>query len=249
MIYVCSDIHGNGKRFYKMLKKIHFNANDTLYILGDVVDRGPDSIRILKYIMKRDNIILLMGNHEDFMMSYFRHYPSILRMDTKETEGLIVPSDCWLWDNNGGKETLASFLKEPYKRKQKILDYLKECPAIVLLDVNKKKYHLSHSGTISQADEKDIWYYKHLTESEKEDVLWNSIYRDDLYLPETVFPKDYTCIFGHVPSQRITGKCEIVPYKNTINIDGGNALSKYYPGVPTALICYCLDTEEAFYIK
>lgn len=38
--------------------------NDTLYIIGDVIDRGSSGIAILRDIMKRTNVELLLGNHE-----------------------------------------------------------------------------------------------------------------------------------------------------------------------------------------
>ena len=40
--YVRSDVHGQYKAYTKMLKKIDLKAEDTLYILGDVIDRGPE---------------------------------------------------------------------------------------------------------------------------------------------------------------------------------------------------------------
>ena len=40
--YVVSDIHGEADRFHAMLEKIRFSADYTLYILGDVIDRGAD---------------------------------------------------------------------------------------------------------------------------------------------------------------------------------------------------------------
>lgn len=42
MYYVMSDLHGCYKEYQKALEMIHFNAQDTLYVLGDVVDRGPE---------------------------------------------------------------------------------------------------------------------------------------------------------------------------------------------------------------
>ena len=39
-IYVISDIHGEYELFMKMLEKIKFQNTDTLYILGDILDRG-----------------------------------------------------------------------------------------------------------------------------------------------------------------------------------------------------------------
>ena len=46
MIYAMSDLHGCYDKYTKMLEKINFSDNDTLYILGDIVDRGPDGIKI-----------------------------------------------------------------------------------------------------------------------------------------------------------------------------------------------------------
>ena len=71
MIYVMSDIHGQAGAFHKMLKKIQFSDNDHIYILGDVVDRGPDGIEIIKYVMSRKNITLLIGNHEHISSSEY----------------------------------------------------------------------------------------------------------------------------------------------------------------------------------
>ena len=61
--YICSDIHGQYQKFKNMLKKIKFSDKDTMYILGDVIDRGPESIKLLADIMSRENITLLLGNH------------------------------------------------------------------------------------------------------------------------------------------------------------------------------------------
>ena len=64
MIYVMSDIHGNLPFFRSVMRQIRLRKNDTLYILGDVIDRHPDGIKILKYIMKKANMRMLLGNHE-----------------------------------------------------------------------------------------------------------------------------------------------------------------------------------------
>ena len=40
MIYVMSDIHGCDARYKNILKQIGLQADDHLYILGDVIDRG-----------------------------------------------------------------------------------------------------------------------------------------------------------------------------------------------------------------
>ena len=44
MTYVMADIHGNLERFNSIMKQIRLKDDDTLYILGDVIDRFPDGI-------------------------------------------------------------------------------------------------------------------------------------------------------------------------------------------------------------
>ena len=45
MTYAMSDLHGRYDLYIKMLEKINFMGNDTLYILGDFVDRGDENIK------------------------------------------------------------------------------------------------------------------------------------------------------------------------------------------------------------
>ena len=64
MIYAMSDLHGEYEKFLAMLEKIQFQDSDTLYLLGDLVDRGPEPVKLLQDIAKRPNVYPLMGNHE-----------------------------------------------------------------------------------------------------------------------------------------------------------------------------------------
>lgn len=45
--YVCSDLHGRYDRWSALPEKIDLRPSDTLYVLGDVIDRGPDGCKIL----------------------------------------------------------------------------------------------------------------------------------------------------------------------------------------------------------
>ena len=74
MIYVMSDIHGQKRRFDSVMKQINLQPDDTLYILGDVIDRNPDGIKILRQIMAMPNAKMLLGNHELMMMNAL-YYP------------------------------------------------------------------------------------------------------------------------------------------------------------------------------
>ena len=64
MNYVISDIHGCYEQYMKLLDKIHFSERDTLYLLGDLVDRGPEPMEVVKDVMRRKNVVTIMGNHD-----------------------------------------------------------------------------------------------------------------------------------------------------------------------------------------
>ena len=56
MNYVISDIHGMYTKYIEMMNLIDLQDTDTLYILGDIVDRGLQSMKILQDMMKRPNV-------------------------------------------------------------------------------------------------------------------------------------------------------------------------------------------------
>ena len=51
-----------------MLEEIHLTDNDTLYVIGDVIDRAPGGVDVLEDIMARKNVVMLMGNHEQMCL-------------------------------------------------------------------------------------------------------------------------------------------------------------------------------------
>ena len=72
MKYVISDIHGCIRTFEALLKMLHFSISDELYLLGDYIDRGPDSKSVLDLILSMRNkgykIAALRGNHEELLL-------------------------------------------------------------------------------------------------------------------------------------------------------------------------------------
>ncbi len=66
MRYAIADIHGCSKTFRALLEKIRIKPADQLYLLGDYIDRGPDSKGVLDMIMNLNcHVLALRGNHED----------------------------------------------------------------------------------------------------------------------------------------------------------------------------------------
>ncbi|AEH39684.1 diadenosine tetraphosphatase [Buchnera aphidicola (Cinara tujafilina)] len=64
--YIIGDIHGCYKDFQKLLKIISFNIKyDILWITGDLVLRGQDSLSVLRFLYSiKNNIKLVLGNND-----------------------------------------------------------------------------------------------------------------------------------------------------------------------------------------
>jgi bis(5'-nucleosyl)-tetraphosphatase (symmetrical) len=64
--YVVGDIQGCFEPFKCLLNQVGFNEDsDTLWAVGDVVNRGPDNLATLRWFYeRRDNVVLTLGNHD-----------------------------------------------------------------------------------------------------------------------------------------------------------------------------------------
>ena len=234
MIYVMSDIHGCMDEFEKMLEKIHFSKHDTLYIIGDVIDRGPKPIALLQYIMKSKNMELLMGNHEEMMLDCLVS-PYLSKEEREELSySQQIQSNRSLWVFcNGGEITAAQYNELPTEEKHKIYDYLVSLKKVKELELNNKKYLLVHGGPDR--------FFKESMQSGKysSDVLWERIEDFD----EDLIP-GYEIIVGQTPTsyygQEYEGKI-ITGFHNYL-IDCG-CVYGYTLG------CLCLDTLETYYIE
>ncbi|ABA23696.1 Metallophosphoesterase [Trichormus variabilis ATCC 29413] len=61
---VVGDIHGCYAELLQLLAKVEIAEEDCLVSLGDIVDRGIDSVKVYDFLKNRPNTIVLMGNHE-----------------------------------------------------------------------------------------------------------------------------------------------------------------------------------------
>lgn len=74
MRYAISDIHGCPETLRLALKEVDFQANDELFLLGDYIDRGPDSQGVLNFIWELEEqglfVTCLRGNHEQMLLDF-----------------------------------------------------------------------------------------------------------------------------------------------------------------------------------
>lgn len=231
MIYVLSDIHGNERRFHSIMSQINLQPTDTLYVLGDVVDRHPGGIRILRRIMAMPNAKMILGNHE-YMMLRALGCP----YDDYVDDGKALAH----WYRNGGKVTHDHLKRIRKTLRAEIIDYLRSLPLNIDVAVNGTVYKLVHGAPTEQYDMdpryRNASYY----------AVWRRLDASD------TFPEDYTLVFGHTPTQYYEDRVpmEIWIKGNCIGIDCGSGYpedledpeSKY-----GRLACLRLDDGKVFY--
>ena len=233
MIYIMSDIHGNIKAFHSIMEQINLTEEDTLYILGDVIDLNPYGIELLQEIMKMPNAKMLLGNHE-YMMLGAADYD-------KSTSDLIRVFEAQdRWYDNYGLDTFEVLAKLPKSEQQDIFNYLYSLPLNIDIEVNGIKYKLVHGSPIENFAEYGSRY-----ESETEFAVWYRWKEGD------AIPDGYTMIFGHTSTRKLksTNPLSIWYCKNAIGIDCGSGFPVPPPfymerGRPA---CLRLDDMKEFY--
>lgn len=210
-IYACSDIHGQYRLFKKMLEHIRFSDTDHLYILGDIIDRGPDSVPMLQDIMERSNVHCIIGNHELMMYTNYR---------------LPHKDNSWLYSANGGTVTRADFELLSAAKQEEILDFIGNMALQIDFTLEGTRFLLSHSDFI--ADRNSV-LFKDVRYNQAIDVVWNSPWRTWEHVSKSKYKRDgRTHIIGHVPVQYISenpepGEAYVDRENGIINIDLGCA--------------------------
>ena len=230
--YVIADIHGEYDMFMELLRKIQLKEEDTLYILGDILDKGPHPMQVLLKIMEMPNAVCMVGNHElmaleclEFLMTEITE-KSIEKLDEKMVGNLLS------WQSNGSRTTIDEFRTLSREMQDSVLDFIKDFLIYEELTVNGEDYLLVHGGLGNYSPDKDIDDYS------LKELVWDRADYDTRYF-ENVY-----VVTGHTPTQKISGNPKpgyIFRKNNHIAVDCGC----YRPDGRLAAIC--LDTGEEFY--
>lgn len=225
MVYVMSDLHGMYNEFIQMLELIKFSEEDSLYILGDIIDRGDKPLEIIEYIIEHKNITLLRGNHEQMYMDYYKG------------------CDYANWTQyNGGHTTWGDInlkqMEVNYDYRKGLYDYFCKLPLYKVVEVKDKKFILVHAGLYFPDNYNEMELDKFLKNQKPNVLLWD---RDNI--GEYKHYRDYVTIQGHTPTPCISNDNEIVYKKGNIYIDCGVC---YEIG---KLGCLRLDDIREFYVE
>ena len=231
--YVISDIHGEYDMLMDLLEKISLQDSDTLYVLGDILDRGPHPVKTLKKLMKMPNAIGLVGNHELMALESLKFLmqeisiESIKQLDSEMLDGFLT----WV-EYNGGRTTMDEFKKLNRYEQSGVIEFLKEFLVYEEINVADNNYLMVHAGLGGFYQGKDIEDYS------LKELVWDRAEYDIRYF------KDKYVITGHTPTQYIAGNPKpgsVYRKNNHIAIDCGASI----PGGRLAAIC--LDTGKEFY--
>ena len=223
--WVVGDIHGCYDKFMKLLGNNKIKDEDTIIIIGDIIDRGPDSYKMLKWAMKNitydGKYQMICGNHEDNIVWEYDYFLKTLKFHknvdiNSDIDFLNTQYDFTEYMYRAGFETVASVLP--------IIKWFTTLPLTKEVEVttpqgNKQKYLIAHA-----------WYFDGIKD---EDILWfrDSDHRGNL-LEDYKSIDGEILVHGHTPTITIRD-CQEKPVnevlfrEHSINIDCGCVFEQY----------------------
>lgn len=230
MTYAMSDLHGCYDLYIEMLEKIKFSLEDTLFLLGDYVDRGDRGFDIICDVAARPNVVPLIGNHDFYALSVL----SEISINPEAKYSARMESKIDMWWRNGGYETYEQFWLFNEKKRLYILSAMDKFKNYADVTVNGRRFTMVHGGIANYDPNQPLDYYG----------IGELVYtREDYRKPKFNEPDRYL-ITGHTPTLFIdpASRGKIFRNYDHIAIDCGAVFG-------LGLGCICLDNLEEFYVK
>lgn len=228
-----SDIHGDLDKFERVLEMIDYDSDkDQLLLLGDYVDRGPQSRQVLDKVIQltAEGAIALLGNHDKMMIDAFDHNEDPLHLKR--------------WYYNGGIKTLQNYGYEIEKDDAKYWYKTDEMPEPITIN-EEIRPHIEFLKTLPYYYQTDSHIFVHagvhpataIEDTDPHTLVW---IREDFH---NGYSGNKTVVFGHTPTKYLHKKPEIYfGDNNIIGIDGGCA----YGG---RLYCFEVVEKKVYYAE
>ena len=169
--YVFSDVHGHRAPLERVLMRISPTDDDAFFCLGDMIDRGPDPVGVLRIVRALPNAHALMGNHEDLMVSC---------LDSPHD-----PLATMNWGINGGAATSTGLAELPGDEAEELVAWIRALPRWEQAVVGEQRYVLVHAGVFLGVPEPAVWddatTAAYLDAQSGEDLSW---VRDEFWCAE-----------------------------------------------------------------
>lgn len=222
MIYVTANLHGDHAAFKTLLETIRFRESDLLYVLGDSVDFGEQSMDLLTDMSMRVNVYPLAGEHDFKALRMLSGFEKMLKDGSAPSPAFSAEMTAWVQD--GGMPTLTGYRALDAEMREGVIDYLSDCMLCDEVEVGDTTYVLAHAGLGNYSPDKT-----------PEDYLPEEVF--EAVLPDASFFADKTLVVGHVPTA--SGKIE--RRDGVIYLDCGASRGG-------RVACLCLDNGEEFYV-
>ena len=233
MKYVISDIHGCYDQFRALTERIGIRTSDTLYILGDCVDKGPEPVRVLRDLAARDNVAVLMGNHDAAALKVLRGLPEgVNEMNFRS----LLPREDRLpyifWMRDGGRITAEQFMALPGAERERLLDFMGSFLPWAETEAGGRHYVMVHAGIHGFAPDRPMSSYS------MNDLILHRADYGRRYFTEP----DRILVTGHTPTFTIRSDGQSLVYREQghLAVDCGCV----YGG---CLCAVCLDNLQVWY--
>ena len=189
-VWAIGDVHGFNKTLRSLVGQLDLQTDDYVVLLGDLIDRGPNSYDVVQFAKSSKNIVSIKGNHEEMMSK------------SLSLEGLDLPDiDLATWLYCGGLATATSYINaytddngdELTTQLDDIIEHdtewMNQLPSQIILN----DWRLVHAGYDPEID------LDNQTDSELLHI------REPFHLATKPIDANRTVMFGHTPTVSLPG--------------------------------------------
>lgn len=239
MTYCLSDVHAEYGLFMRLLDRIKFSSTDSLIVCGDMVEKGNDTVKLLKTLAGMPNARCIIGNHE---YDFLKYYWGLMRQSPDDFD-LILSKLRGYFQGDGN---LLDW---------QIVDWLESLPYYI----EEKDYVCVHAGVPLDGDGRIL----PLERATREQLVYDRTFKN----PDLKVVDGKCVLFGHTPTSYLTGNDMIIGYrrdgakKSYIQLSDGRyersyPITEHYKihldtgtWLNGVLGCICIETCHCYYAK
>ena len=210
----------------KLLQKINFSDKDELLVCGDVIDKGQDSVKLLRLMKAMSNCQCIIGNHE---YEFLKYYWAIMQSSPEDFDAVL-------------QKLQAYFPHDGSLLDWDMVDWLENLPDYIERD----SFICVHAGVPLDENNRCVA----LSKATREELVYDRRFKDSNVVPLT----DKCIFFGHTPTSYISNQSKIIRYK--WDMRNTRTIQDYYKihldlGVwlHGELGCFCVENCTEYYVN
>lgn len=191
MFYVMAGARGDYEKYRRLLKKIRLKDDDTLYVLGNVINGGNEGMKILLDMMMCPNVYPVIGKSEYAALPCLKWLAENTSEDSFDSMNDKIRGKMMELIANGGQQTIFSFRTLTDEQKEMVLDYLSDFSLYEEVRIKGKDYVLVSAGINNFDKDKELDDYD-IRELISEGPDYSKVYYDNKIL-----------VTAHTPTRKI----------------------------------------------